>query len=513
MSNLTKSLIILVFFSLTVYLEAKTLHIIHTNDLHSYFQGYRNGKGGYAKLMTKIQELKNESAQKGIEVLHLDGGDFGEGTSFFLSEEGATSLKALGLLGVDVSVIGNHDHMMGGSILGDQIRRANVETKFVSANLVQTSDMNLGDLVTPYVDIEKSGIKIRVIGLSTAEPHFQYPLKPGFILPPVPVGVALSKQARLQGKELVIALTHIGQKTDEKLARESSEFDLIVGGHSHDFLEEINWQRNKKGRFIPIVQAGSHGLAVGSLFLEIDEDGKISVGDYQLFTIPNETLENPVMHNLIEEAVENRNNYFEGRWEEVIGESWVNLSGYRNGSPVLTTSCWGKHMARLTKQAASSTLAIHLAAFEGEEIPAGIIRYGDMIDNFPHFRNYGDPGWEISTINLKGSILKILIPAIINLSDKFGVSFDGIKFKAFRIPSWVPYLGGKIIPYYLRLDGKKIEPNSFYTIAFPAEVAFALKESLPETTKKLFPSLKFTGRYYWSEMEDYIRVNSPIRCE
>lgn len=513
MSSLTKPLLIFFFFSLSAYLEAKPLRILHTNDLHSYFQGYRTGEGGYAKLMTKIQKLKEESASDGVEVLHLDGGDFGEGTSFFLSDKGATSIKALGLLGAEVSVIGNHDHMMGGSILADQIKRANVATKFLSANLVQTSEMNLSQLVKPFIDLEKNGIKIRVIGLSTAEPHFQYPLKPGFILPPVPIGVALSDQGRKEGKDLVIALTHIGQKTDEKLVNDSKEIDLVVGGHTHDFLDNINWQKNKNNKSVPIVQAGSHGLAVGSLLIDVEGPGKVKVLEYKLFRIPTSTDENQEMLTIVDEAVENRNNYFNGRWEEVIGESLVNLSGYRNGSPVLTSSCWGRHMARITRVSSGASLGIHLAAFEGEEIPAGPIRFGDMIDNYPHFRNYGEPGWEISTIHVKGSLLKLIIPAVINLSDKFGINFDGISFKALRVPDFIPYFGGRIVPYFLRVNGAKINSNQNYTVAFPAEVAFALKESLPEATKKIFPSLKFTGKFYWTEMEEYIKASSPIRCD
>lgn len=157
-----------IFFSLLclspLVSEARLLNIIHTNDLHSYFKGYKDGRGGYPRLKSKIEELKASSLAQGIEVLQLDAGDFGEGTSFFISEEGSASVKALELIGTDVSVIGNHDHMLGGKILGDQIRKANVKTKFVSANLVQTPDMNLQGIVTPFVDIKRAGIKIRVIG-------------------------------------------------------------------------------------------------------------------------------------------------------------------------------------------------------------------------------------------------------------------------------------------------------------------------------------------------------------
>jgi hypothetical protein len=104
-------------------------------------------------------------------VLQLDAGDFGEGTSFFLSQEGSSSVKALEVLGAEISVIGNHDHMLGGNILGKQIRKANVKTKFLSANLVQTSEMELGNLIKPFVDVDRGRIKIREIILPNIIPY------------------------------------------------------------------------------------------------------------------------------------------------------------------------------------------------------------------------------------------------------------------------------------------------------------------------------------------------------
>ncbi len=73
--------------------HSRLIHIIHTNDLHSYFKGYYDGRGGYARVVTKINELRAQSATEGIEVLQLDGGDWGEGTSFFLSERGSASIE------------------------------------------------------------------------------------------------------------------------------------------------------------------------------------------------------------------------------------------------------------------------------------------------------------------------------------------------------------------------------------------------------------------------------------
>ena len=510
-TGLMKKLIFGLCLVASLSAEAKLLQIIHTNDLHSYFKGYKDGHGGYAKLKVKIDELRADAIERGIEVLQLDGGDFGEGTSFFMSREGSASVEALGMLGTDISVIGNHDHMLGGKTLSDQIKKANVKTKFVSANLVPTPEMNLNGVVTPTVDISKAGISIRVIGLSTAEAHFQYPLLPGFILPAVPVGTALADEARKQGKELIIALTHIGQKADKDLAKKSSEIDLIVGGHSHTRLEEVVYVKNKKNKNVPIVQAGAHGLVVGSLLIDVKDNGELEVISYKLHEILPPMPEDQQMVEFVAEAAHDRNQYFGGRWEEIIGYTSIPLSGYNNGVNPTRASCWGEHMAKMSQEASGADLSIHLAQFEGLALEPGQISFGDMIENFPHFRNYGDPGWEISTVKVSGKALKVILKAVINFKE-MGVNFYGMHYRVFKIPSFIPFIGSKEYAFGLRVNGKKIDNKAQYTVAFPSEIGHALKLSLPQAARKLIPELKNSGHYYWHVMEDYIKENSPIQC-
>lgn len=506
-----KNLILLCALFTSFASHAKLIHIIHTNDLHSYFKGYKDGRGGYAKLKTKIEAMRADSISKGIDVLQLDAGDFGEGTSFFLSKEGSASVEALGMLGTEISVIGNHDHMLGGKILGDQIRKANVKTKFLSANLVATPEMNLKNIVAPFADIEKAGTKIRVIGLSTAEAHFQYPLLPGFILPAVAVGNEQADNARKSGKELIIALTHIGQSTDVELAKKSSNIDLIVGGHSHDRIEQVRYEKNKNGKAIPIVQAGAHGLVVGDLLIDVKDNGTMEVVRYKLHEIVPPMTEDEQMATFVQEAADDRNQYFGGRWDEIIGETLIPLSGYKNGISPSGTSCWGEHMARMSQEASNADLALHLTQFEGASLEPGKITFGDMIDNFPHFRNYGDPGWEISTITVDGKALKIILKGIINLK-QFGINFYGVNYRLFKIPNFIPYIGGYQYAFALRVKGKKIDNKAKYTIAFPSEVGHAIKLTIGEAAKKVMPDQKNTGHYYWEVMENYIKANSPIQC-
>jgi 5'-nucleotidase/UDP-sugar diphosphatase len=488
---------------------AVPVHILHTNDLHSYFTGYADGRGGYARLKTKMDEIRAAYAARGIPTLTIDGGDFGEGTSFFLTGGGVPSLRMLGALGVEASVIGNHDYMMGGPVLANQIRAAKVSTRFLSANMVVRPELQIGDAIRKTAGFVKNGIKISVIGLSTPEPHFLYPLLPdGFFLPAGISGQAEAERARKEGADLVIALTHIGVGNDKNLAKESSDIDLIVGGHSHTRLVKPVLVKNKAGRSVPIVQAHSHGLAVGSLLLDISESGAVSVQEYQLYDIAAPMAEDVSVRQLVDEAVLLRNQEFGGRFDEVVGNSEIKLSGYENGRDVLAKTCWGTHMAKMAKEAAGAEVGLHLASFEGVSFLPGPVTYGNLVDNFPHIRKAGDPGWEVASFRVKGKVMKTVLQALINLEGQMGMNFEGLTYHAIRIPLKKPI----VIAFGLKIDGRPIENERFYRLAFPAEVAFAVKALLPAKVQRIFPGLEYSGQYMWNVMERYVRANSPIKC-
>lgn len=168
-------------------------------------------------------------------------------------------------------------------------------------------------------------------------------------------------------------------------------------------------------------------------------------------------------------------------------------------------------MARMSQEATNADLSLHLTQFEGASLEPGKITFGDMIDNFPHFRNYGDPGWEISTITVDGKALKIILKGIINLK-QFGINFYGVNYRLFKIPGFIPFFGGYQYAFALRVKGKKIDNKAKYTIAFPSEVGHAIKLTIGEAAKKVMPDQKNTGHYYWEVMENYIKANSPIQC-
>tara|TARA_R110000868_G_scaffold209490_4_gene459312 strand:+ start:7294 stop:8865 length:1572 start_codon:yes stop_codon:yes gene_type:complete len=501
----------------------KYIQIIHTNDLHSYLSGHADGRGGYAKVKTVIDELRASALARtdlqaaGVESIVLDGGDFGEGTSFFLVDEGITSFRSLNELGIDAAVIGNHDHMLGIDTLQNQIKKSRIgyqkQAKILSANMVIMRDTRLKGLVDSTALFNIGGVSLSIIGLSTPEPHFQYPILPSFILPALPVAKEISKLARQNGAELVIALTHLGTKSDIKLAEKTEFLDVIIGGHSHDRYEEPLLVDNESKRKIPIVQTGAHGLAVGSLILKVNGPGDVEVVEYKLRDVTSSTVSDEAVAEFVEAAAQKRNDYFDGKWNEVVGESEIKLTGYENGNAVIENSCWGRHQARMAKEALSTDIGIHMANFQGVVKEAGEITYGDLVDNYPHFRSYGDKGWNIASFEGDGKFIKAFVRALVNLPGQVGIDIDGISWKELNFPRFIPWLGGRTYAYGFKINGEKMENNTRYSLAFPSEIGHVLKLLVKDKVRYVFPEFQEDkSKPYWEVMEQYVRTNSPIRC-
>jgi len=71
--------------------------------------------------------------------------------------------------------------------------------------------------------------------------------------------------------DLVVCLSHLGYSYDDDevsdlvLAAETSLTDLIIGGHTHTFLDEPNLLKNKKGKQVIVNQAWWGGLNMGKI--------------------------------------------------------------------------------------------------------------------------------------------------------------------------------------------------------------------------------------------------------
>ena len=498
--------------SLTSY--AKLMQIIHTNDLHSFFAGSRSGKGGYSRIKTLVDQLRADATAKGIKTIFLDAGDFGEGSSYYFSNNGVDSLRGLDLLGVDATVIGNHDFILGGKEFSRQIKAANMKAKILSANLEGKIFMGLYDKVSDYIDFDLSGMKIRVFGLTTPEIHYQYSLLPyGFIAPSVKKGLKMEAKAKKDKVDLVVGLTHIGLDEDMSLVSKSSDIDLIVGGHSHTRLDQPKMTQNKNGEIIPILQTGAHGLAVGSMIVDVLGKGEYKLIDYRLYDVTKEIPENTTVRKFVDHAYVNRENYFNRPWDDVIGFSEIKLTGLHEGLVRDPQSCWSHHIARLTRETAKADLGIQLDIFQGEEIPAGDIRFGDLIDNFPHFRKWGDKGWSIYRARVSGLILNQILKYLGSGNHPLDATIDGASILDKSNGTIIKFINKLHQSEHVLVNGQRINNLKSYTIGMPSEIPYAVGKISPLIRDLLLKnSTEIKDSHFWPLIENYIAKNSPLKC-
>ncbi len=484
--------------------HALKLQIIHTNDLHSFFEGPRLATGGYARLKTMVEAIRENGRKQNAVTLFLDAGDFGEGSSFFMAEEGVTSLRMLDELGVDFSVLGNHDFMFGGKKLYDQITKAKLKTKILSANLRHKKWQGLKGIIKDMDVVDTEGLRIGIFGLTTNDSHYQYYIRDtGSIKDPLDDVGDLESKAKKLGVDYLIALTHIGLEVDKKLAEKSKAIDFIVGGHSHVALPEPVLAVNKKGQQVPIVQTGAYAVAVGEAFIDIDPKTKASkLLSYKLHEITKDVPRDEHIAHLTEEAKVSRNQILGRDYEEEIGSTTFDIGGYVAKSiNAEDASCWSKKIVELTRQVTNTDISIHSEVLEGEGIPAGPIRYGDLIENYPHFSQFGDKGWDISTIRVNGFVLS----QIINF-----VYLDKEKLKFYL--SGVEVTHKNLIPYF-KVNGKGINWLKYYSISVPSDLIAIFLHNYPWFKGILYRKVTRTDHHYWDLLEKYVRENSPLRCD
>lgn len=274
------------------YLSPLKLTILHTNDTHSRLEpfpmdgGRNQGLGGIAGRAQLIKKIRAEEEH----VLLLDAGDIFQGTPYFNIYKGEPEIKAMSQMQYDACTIGNHDFDAGMENLASQMdKHANFPMLVTNYDFTGTP---MEHKTQPYKIFKKGKLKIGVLGVSI-EGRGLIPdnlFGATKYLDPVQKAnetAALLKQ--IENCDMIICLSHLGNKysdakvSDEILAKESEFIDLIIGGHTHTFLDEPLKYKNKNGNDVLVNQVGWAGIILGRLDYEFSKfSGKKLVKNHNL---------------------------------------------------------------------------------------------------------------------------------------------------------------------------------------------------------------------------------------
>jgi len=266
-------LILLLFFFCYNSLFAQDLVILHTNDTHSQIfpvdAGKYKGNGGYERREKFINKIRKENKN----VLLLDAGDFMEGTPYFNLFKGKVEVELMNALKYDAVCIGNHELNYDHTKLVLRLREAKFHV--LCANYDFSSSVLNKSKIEPFTIIQKGKYKIGIIGVLTrleGQIGKKYIKDLKYIQPYNLVNTYARILKNEYKCDMVIVLSHLGfdggndnNPTDELLAKNSSNVDIIIGGHSHTSLLEPTYIINKYGEKVMIVTFASRGVGVGKI--------------------------------------------------------------------------------------------------------------------------------------------------------------------------------------------------------------------------------------------------------
>jgi len=280
--------------------EVKTkLTILHTNDVHSHVEPFADddkkypGLGGAEYRATIIENIRKKTTH----TLVLDAGDIFQGTPYFNFFHGDLEIDLMNKMRYDAATIGNHDFDGGIDTLAKQITRSNFP--FVNCNYDFTNTPVEGK-VHKHIVLKKGKLKIGITGcgveLDGLVPDKLY-TNTKYI---DPIKCVQEQADILKFKEkchLIICLSHLGYKYDNArisdvvLAQQTTNIDLIIGGHTHTFLEVPVKEKNKGGKEVLINQVGWAGVQIGQLEYFFEKSFRKKLSNSQTVIVDKKSIE------------------------------------------------------------------------------------------------------------------------------------------------------------------------------------------------------------------------------
>ncbi|MGL5037742.1 MAG: bifunctional metallophosphatase/5'-nucleotidase [Aeromonas sp.] len=292
-----------------------TVQLAHLSDCHSHFDGapmsfhpmgeapWRTQCGGYARILTRLTQLRTRAAQANQSCLFLHGGDSFQGSLYFNRFKGRANADLLAMLAPDAMVLGNHEFDLGNGPLVEFLRQ--IDFPVLAANLdnsQEPADTPLGlwdipylyDAHQPWLRRTMAGVPFALLGITlpqmaaiaNPDPHTRF----------IAVSDTLTqvlREIRSEGIHHIVLLSHLGLDQDILLAEHFPELSLIVGGHTHSLLgnlaplglpSEGPYPLMQNG--VAIVHAGHSALCLGVCQLTFNAAGRVIASQGQLEWLP-----------------------------------------------------------------------------------------------------------------------------------------------------------------------------------------------------------------------------------
>ncbi len=519
------TLVFLLLFS-QLFCENLKLDIMFTNDIHGGIDRYEATfmnpdfppvLGGGASAATYIKEVRELTDGEERDNLLIDAGDFFQGHPVGTVSNGRAVIRFMNQIGYELMVIGNHEYDIGEEELIKTLKLA--EFPILSCNIINKSTGELVDYAIPYLILEKLGLRIGIIGVTTTDTELMSFPEHIKNIDFTNAKEALEKYIPIvkeQDVDLLIVVGHMGlpynpepayqsryvkNKDVEKerywgydsqeLAHEVEGIDLFIGGHMHKGFYEP-WEDPDTHTLV--IQGYAYGSNVGHITLLIDKDTKTLAGweppayDGILVTLfEDELIPDPVFSDTILAMTAEA----EKGMDDVIGQSSIHLSRDGNGPQNL--------VGNLVVEAMNAEMKTDFAFMNlggiRADLPLGPITYRDVFNVLPFDS-------QIVVFECDGKFLKELIERRVEGS-RHGLRTAGIKVVIDRHrPDF-----DRVVDLWI--GDEYWDPNKIYRVA-TSDFLMQGNAGLTELTRVPEDNIMRHETIIRDVVVNYIKKNSPV---
>ncbi|MDR1217086.1 MAG: 5'-nucleotidase C-terminal domain-containing protein, partial [Oscillospiraceae bacterium] len=264
--------------------DGVALTILHTNDVHGAFEASGSAIGH--DVIAGIYDAYKGAAER--PVLLLDAGDAMQGVYFVGQSRGEAAVDIMNAVGYDAMTVGNHEFDYGVARLRELA--ASADFPF----LLKDSLSDEADNFAPYVVIERGGLRVGVFGVTT--PQTAAGSVGGIEMADAgksfgtveelidEARAAVSALRMDENVDIVVCLSHLGVEdigfgTSYDIRDNVEGIDVIIDGHSHTALEDIDHAMNRT----PITSTGTSAVALGVVDFKQGDNGEFAVSTKSIF--------------------------------------------------------------------------------------------------------------------------------------------------------------------------------------------------------------------------------------
>ena len=294
------------------------LTILHINDLYEVSPG-PGGMGGLARLKTAVDGIRKEDPQ----ALLVVSGDILSPSRYSSVTKGAHMVAALNFLGADLATFGNHDFDFGPETLKSMMSESRF--KWVVSNVLEDGAQYPGSVYTFIKNVK--GINVGFFGLLDPQAMEAVNVPKNIdVMDYVDAATRAINVLVREKADVIVALTHMDEASDLRLASKVPSIHLILGGHDHKVV-------NRRAGGPLLMKSGYNAKLLGMAAIRAGGEKPVEVEGTHMeisSAIPQDKTMLALLQNYKQEL--------ETSLGQIIGETAVELDGGMEANRVRETN-------------------------------------------------------------------------------------------------------------------------------------------------------------------------------